>query len=91
MRARTREKSAPLKVTTPGQSILAEGSRSPSGTRASVMATVTSPIGMFTKKIHSQPIPSVSSPPASGPTATANPVVAPQSPNAVPRSSGGNS
>ena len=52
------------------------------------MAAVSSPIGTFTKKIHSQPRLSVSAPPTSGPTATAKPVVAPQMPNAVPRSLG---
>ena len=52
----------------------------------SVSAIAASPIGTLTKKIASQPIPSVSTPPASGPTPTAAPVVAPQSPNAVPRS-----
>jgi hypothetical protein len=40
--------------------------------------------------MYSQPSPSVSAPPTSGPTATAAPVVAPQSPNAVPRSLGRN-
>ena len=57
----------------------------------SVSARVTRPIGTFTRKIHSQPNASVSTPPTSGPTATANPVVAPQMPRAVPRSLGGNS
>ena len=67
------------------------GSRSDSGTRATVMAAVSRPIGTFTRKIHSQPSPSVSTPPTSGPTATAKPVVAPQMPKAVPRSCGANS
>ena len=67
------------------------GSRSDSGTRATVMAAVIRPMGTFTRKIHSQPSPSVSTPPTSGPTATAKPVVAPQMPKAVPRSSGANS
>ncbi len=44
------------------------------------------PIGMLTKKIHSQPRCSVITPPTSGPTATAPPTVAPQTPNAVARS-----
>ena len=43
------------------------------------------PIGTLTKKIHSQPRPSVSAPPTSGPTATAPPIVAPQAAIAVPR------
>src|SRR5579862_2066040 len=44
------------------------------------------PIGTLTKKIHRQPAYSVSTPPASGPIATARPIVAPQIPKAVPRS-----
>ena len=44
------------------------------------------PIGRLTKKIASQPMSSVRTPPTSGPIATAAPVVAPQRPNAVPRS-----
>ena len=44
------------------------------------------PIGTLMKKIDSQPMPSVSAPPTSGPMATAAPIVAPQIPNAVPRS-----
>ena len=38
------------------------------------------------KKIHRHPSPVVRMPPASGPIATAAPIVAPQIPNAVPRS-----
>ena len=49
------------------------------------------PIGTLTKKIHSQPNPSVSAPPTSGPTATAPPIVAPQAAIAVPRSGPWNS
>ena len=49
------------------------------------------PIGTLTKKIHSQPSPSVSAPPTSGPTATAPPIVAPQAAIAVPRSGPWNS
>ena len=36
------------------------------------------PIGTLTKKIHCQPSPSTSTPPASGPTSVATPAVAPQ-------------
>jgi hypothetical protein len=57
-----------------------------SSTFASVTKTAAMPIGTFTKKIHSQPSPSVSAPPTSGPIATAAPTVAPQMPNAVARS-----
>ena len=44
------------------------------------------PIGALTKKIHRQDRPEVSTPPSSGPMATARPVTAPQAPNAMPRS-----
>ena len=49
------------------------------------------PTGTLTKKIHSQPSDSVSTPPTSGPIATAPPVVAPQMPKAVARSEPWNS
>ena len=57
-----------------------------SSTRSSVTAIAAIPIGMLTKKIQRQPAHSVRTPPTSGPIATAAPVVAPQIPNAVPRS-----
>ena len=41
---------------------------------------------MFTQKIQCQDRPLVSTPPSTGPTATATPVVAPKNANAVPRS-----
>ena len=41
---------------------------------------------MLTKKIHRHERPLVSTPPSTGPTATATPVVAPNAPNATPRS-----
>ena len=41
---------------------------------------------MLTKKIHRHDRPVVSTPPITGPMATATPVVAPKRPNAVPRS-----
>ncbi len=50
------------------------------------MNTAATPIGTLTKKIHSQPMPEVMTPPSSGPTATAAPVTAPNTPKAVPRS-----
>ena len=74
------------KVARPGQSI---GSGSGAFRLASFVVVRTMapiPIGTLTKKIHSQPRPSVSAPPTSGPTATAPPIVAPQAPIAVPRS-----
>jgi hypothetical protein len=50
------------------------------------MSSATTPIGMFTKKIQRHEMPLVSSPPSTGPTATATPVTAPKIPNATPRS-----
>ena len=41
------------------------------------MTTATAPTGPFTKNIHRQEIPEVSTPPSNGPTATAIPVIAP--------------
>ena len=52
----------------------------------SVRTIAVIPIGTLRKKIHSQPKFSVTMPPISGPTATAPPTVAPQTPNAVARS-----
>ena len=52
----------------------------------SVAAIAPIPIGTLMKKIDSQLTCSVSTPPTSGPIATAAPIVAPQMPNAVPRS-----
>ncbi len=48
-----------------------------------------SPIGTLTKKIHCQPSPSTSTPPASGPTRVATPAVAPHTLIATPRRSAG--
>ena len=44
------------------------------------------PIGTLTKKIHSQPMPEVITPPTTGPTATAAPITPPNTPKAMPRS-----
>ena len=86
IRANTRQKSPPLKVTTPAQSTRGRVSGRYSWSLSRVTATVSAPIGTFTKKIHSQPRLSVSAPPTSGPTATAAPIVAPQMPKADARS-----
>ena len=75
-----------MKTTKPGQSgRLACGARD-SATLVTVMATATIPIGTFTKKMYRQDRPEVSTPPRSGPMATARPVTVPQTPNAMPRS-----
>jgi hypothetical protein len=52
----------------------------------SVRITAPTPIGTLTKKIHSQPMPEVITPPTTGPTATAAPITPPNTPNAMPRS-----
>ena len=86
MSAKMSRNSAPENVTRPAQSTLPARGLRDSSTWASVSQITPTPIGMFTKKMASQPMPSVSTPPASGPTATAAPVTAPQTPKAVPRS-----
>ena len=84
-------KSPPENVISPGQSI-GWGSEPVTLTSLrAVRSSAASPIGTLTKKIHSQPRPSVSSPPISGPIDTAPPIVAPQAPIAVARSRPSNS
>ena len=61
------------------------GSRD-SSTLVIATARATRQIGMLTKKIQRHDNPLVSTPPSTGPIATATPVVAPNAPNAVPRS-----
>jgi hypothetical protein len=89
--AKTRQKSAALNVTTPGMSTPPWLASRDSRTFVRVIHRQSAPIGMLMKKIHSQPMPSTSAPPTSGPIATAAPVVAPQIPNAVARSRPSNS
>ena len=84
-------KSATEKVATPGRSIREGSCAATLASLRSVRTIATSPIGTLTKKIHSQPRCSVISPPTSGPIATAPPIVAPQTPNAVARSAPWNS
>ncbi len=82
----TRNASAAVNSAKPAQSgRLARGARD-SATFSTEMTTAMTPIGAFTKKIHRQDRPDVSSPPSSGPMATATPVTAPQTPKATPRS-----
>ncbi len=76
--------------TTPSQSKLWECTGS-FGTRRTAATNPMTPIGTFTKKIHSQPNASVSRPPSSGPTSIATPAVAPHSDIAWARCFGGNS
>ena len=87
--AKTSRKSATEKVTKPETSMRPlRGSRD-SRRRVNEATIAAIPIGTLTKNTHSQPNPSVSAPPISGPTATAAPIVPPKMPNAVPRSWGG--
>ena len=75
-----------MSVTSPtGSSRLCSGSLD---SRSFVIASATAPtpIGMLTRKIQRHESHEVSMPPTSGPIATASPIVAPQIPNAVPRS-----
>ena len=60
-----------------------------SGTSQKASPNPMSPIGTLTKKIHCQPSPSTSTPPASGPTRVATPAVAPHTLIATPRRSAG--
>ena len=54
-----------------------------SSTFLSVTRSAAIPIGMLTKKIHRHEMPLVISPPSTGPTATATPVIAPSRPKAT--------
>jgi hypothetical protein len=62
---------------------------SSTGMSRTASTTPMTPIGTLTKKIHSQPRRSTSTPPASGPSRVANPAVAPQTLSATPRRSDG--
>ena len=86
MSPNTSRNRAPEKVTVPAMSRPPARGSLDSSTRVTVRKMAIAAIGTLTKKIASHPIHSVSTPPASGPTATAAPVVAPHRPSAVPRS-----
>ena len=86
IRPKISRKRATEKVTRPGKSIRCGSWAATLTTFISVSAIAAIPIGTLTKKIHSQPRCSVITPPTSGPIATAPPIVAPQTPNAVARS-----
>ncbi len=73
-------------MTNPNQSGRPARGSCDSLTRHAAIAMVPRQIGMLTKKIQRQEMPLVSTPPSTGPTATATPVVAPNAPNATPRS-----
>ena len=78
--ARIRQSRPPVSVTSPsGSSRPCSGSLD-SCSSAARAATAPMPIGMLTKKIQRHESHEVSIPPASGPTATAAPIVAPQMP-----------
>ena len=61
-----------------------------SGTSRAASTSPTTPTGTLTKKIHSQPSPSTSTPPRIGPTSVATPATAPHRLIARPRDSAGN-
>ncbi len=75
-------------IATPGRSSRPASPRDSVSLR-SASGSVTRPIGTFSQKIHCQLAPSVIAPPTSGPTATASPDIAPHTPSAAPRRSGG--
>lgn len=62
---------------------------SSTGTRRTARTKPIRPTGMLTKKIHSQPAASTSTPPRIGPTSVATPAVAPQRAMALPRLAAG--
>ena len=64
------------------------GASAASAPAARPARTPTRPTGTLTKKIHSQPRPSTSTPPRIGPTSVATPAVAPHSAIAAPRRGG---
>src|SRR3954452_7727072 len=90
-RPKTSRNSATDDVTSPAGSMPRDPGSTYSRMRMRARASATTPTGTLTKKIHSQPSPSVSAPPSSGPTATAAPTVEPQAAIAVPNSYSRNS
>ncbi len=74
--------------TTPGMSNLC-ACVSSAGTSFQASTNATMPTGTLTKKIHSQPRLSTSTPPRIGPTSVARPATPPHRPMAAPRLSGG--
>ncbi len=91
IRPKIRAKRPSEKVIRPGTSIGCGSVALTLTSLVSVMKIAAIPIGTLTKKIHSQPRPSVRMPPISGPIATAPPTVAPQIPIALARSRPSNS
>ena len=78
-----------MNVTKPGQSGRLATGAFDSATSRRVTISASTPIGTFTKKIHRHDSQLVKAPPSTGPIATATPVIAPNTPNATPRSRGG--
>ncbi len=70
----------------PAQSTRRPAAPFDSGTTRSVSQIDTALTGRFTKKIHRQPGPSVSTPPTIGPSAADAPLTAPHTPSAADRS-----
>ena len=82
----TRKQAAP-KVDHPGEVEPPRGSgRATPAASAARARSAAEPIGRLTRKIQRQESPSTSRPPTSGPIASAPPVIAPQTPSAMPRS-----
>ncbi len=78
----------------PGQSMPGRSGAVDSGTRNHAAQKATTPIGMLTRKMVRQSSPygsqAISAPPASGPVIAASPTTAPNTANALPRASAGN-
>lgn len=83
--AKTSAPSAMLKVTRPTPSARCARGLRDSRTRNAPTNSAAMPAGTLMKKIHRQDSASVSSPPISGPVATASPTAAPKAVNAVAR------
>ena len=82
----TSSPSPALKVRKPSQSGRPARGSFDSSTFSSATVIATTQIGRLTQKIQRHDRPLVSTPPRTGPIATATPVVAPKAPNATPRS-----
>jgi hypothetical protein len=89
--ANVAKKHAPPNVTRPAGSSARGRAARDSGSARSVATVKSAPSGRLTRNTHRQPGPSTSAPPASGPAASAAPVIAPQTPSANGRSGPWNS
>src|SRR5918994_5989460 len=89
--ANTTPVNASVESATPGRSSGGAPGRRDSGSQRSPSGAATSTNGTLTRNTQRQPATSTSTPPRTGPMASATPATAAQIPNALARSSGGNS